>query len=272
MNRLKKIGILLGLSLVAFFLAQGVFYLRAEPAPLAPAPVSSASGMAATAPWGKDLNWYLPIAERNLLAVLNLPPEAERRAAGLDSLQDSRLGWKLLGTIVSSDPSLSRVIVLVNGKQESYGRGFTVGGWVIARIERRAIVLSHGDLSERLLIDDPASLTGSPVGNTDGEAVRIARSSLKAQLSDIQGLARDVSMAPASSGAHSGMRITSLRAGSLMQELGLQQGDLVLSANNTPIRSFADLGAITNLADAPAITLTVLRNEKEISFQYALSE
>ncbi len=144
MNRLRKIGILLGLSLIAFFLAQGTFYLRAVPVPLTPAPVSSGPGAAAAAAWGKELNWYLPITERNLLAVLNLPPEAERRAAGLDSLPDSRLGWKLLGTIVSSDPSLSRVIVLVSGKQESYGQGFKVGGWEITRIERRAIVLSRG--------------------------------------------------------------------------------------------------------------------------------
>ena len=99
MNRLQKIGILLGLSLIAFFLAQGTFYLRAEPAPLVPAFTPAAPGMAPAAPWGKELPWYLPIAERNLLAVQNLPPEAERRAAGLESLQDSRLGWKLLRAV-----------------------------------------------------------------------------------------------------------------------------------------------------------------------------
>lgn len=226
------------------------------------------------------------IETRNLLRARNLSggkqgpggrflsdnPAAESgEGEDVDNLPVSKKGWKLLGTIVEGTDSIprkaSRAVILHEGKQQAYKLGDSVQGWEVALIRRRTVVLTRGNVRERLLIADEAF----PSGKTEGDVTvrkTVDRTRLRQELGDIASLMRDIAAEPQHVGGYQGLRITEIRPGSYVQELGLAPGDLLLGVNNRPLKGFGDLGELAELLNTGKITVEVLRNGKKTLIHY----
>lgn len=260
------------LAVIAYLLAEGVFLFCAPPRPFD----HLLAGGGRSGPGGRTtvetppLSLYDSICARNLFGARNGPDGPGE--LDLDALPESRLGWKLLGTVMSGDPALRRVAALINGKNEIFRENDEVNQWTITRIERGAVVLARDGTVEVLRMEAGALPVAAASVFPDEASRRVDRGTIRERLRDMPSLARDVSMSPAAVGADRGMRITALREGSLMAELGLAKDDVLLSANAAPIASFADLTALANLVEGPLMELTVLRNNKKVSLRYEINE
>lgn len=260
------------LAVIAYLLAEGVFLLTAPPRGFERARAGGGSGAQGRVVSAKTppLSAYDGIGARNLFGARNAPDGPAE--LDLAALPESRLGWKLLGTVMSGDPALRRAAALVNGKDAIFRENEEVNQWTITRIERGAVVLTRDGTVEVLRMEAGALHAATAPSAPDETARRIDRGAIRERLRDVPSLARDVSMSPAAVGTDRGMKITALREGSLMAELGLVKDDVLLSANAAPVASFADLAALANLAEGPHMELTVLRNNKKVSLRYEINE
>lgn len=260
---------LLCLAVIAYFMAEGVFVLAASPEKSARnhARAVNANALSRPSSPASRLEDYEAIGRRNLLGALQVSEEALE--AGVDSLPESRLNWKLLGTVMSGDASLRRGMALINGQQKILKENEREDNWLIARIEREAIVLVRGEMREVLRTEAPATSTGSGAA---GAVLNVSRTALRAGLGNPGAMAREASLAPAVYGQQKGIRILSLREASLLGSLGLAQGDLLLKANAVRLESLADLAALPGQINESAIELTVLRGNQEVVFRYEINE
>lgn len=271
-DRMKKCAIalrLLGLTVIAYLLAEGVFLLASSPLDfsLKSPRVVGANAATRTVAVASRLADYDVIGRRNLLGAQHASEETYE--TGVDSLPESRLNWKLLGTVMSGDASLRRAVTLINGQQKILKENDEEDNWLIARVEREAVVLVRGEMREVLRADAPALAT---TGGSVGPARTVSRAALRAGLGNPGAMAREASFVPAVYGQQKGVRLLSLSESSLLASLGLEKGDLLLKANAVRLESLADLAAMTGLINESAIELTVLRGNQEVVFRYEIKE
>lgn len=279
---IRLAGCVLTALLCAWFLAQTTFFLLAEPRLPLPGTTPAERN-----PEARSASAFTTAAimTRNLFGA-QLSPVADPQKttpngnkdknAGantyrgslddLDALPLSARGWKLLGTIVASDPAASRAVIVTGSGQKNYGEGDSIDDSIVELIRRKLVVLRKGGQRERLAIDTgPASKTlPSPVQS----AAPAQRTEQTRRLADDPAaLMRDISLKPRSLGAVQGMEITTLRAGSPLHELGLRTGDLVLSVNDIPVRSFDDLAKLTSVLASQTLRVKLMRNGAELAFE-----
>ncbi len=142
------------LTVIAYLLAQGVFFLTADPMASVGANGVSASSARALKNVSvvPPLEQYGSIHARNLFSARDLPKQGI--AEDMDILPESGLGWKLLGTVMSAQASLRRAVVLVGSKQIICKENDKIEGWVIAHIQRGAVIVSNGDVREWLRVEE----------------------------------------------------------------------------------------------------------------------
>ena len=276
------------LALIAWFLARGTFYLREDGPvlPLSPPPPAQNPAGAASGPQAVSLE---EILRRNLFgAALEAPdflsagrrpdgtlsPEEEAELAGsLEDIPVSRLGWKLLGTVVNSTgPGKNRAVIQIDGRQEPYAEGAEIKGWKVAYIQRRTVVLARGGRKERLQIEGGVLLRAGAAAAARAPVQRkiLDRAALRREMTDPGALMRSVSMAPQALGAYRGLRIVALEQDSYLSGLGLRRDDLLLTANGEALTDLRDLAGFGELLNEKNIRLEVLRDGKKIILDYEL--
>ncbi|MSS29112.1 hypothetical protein FYJ44_14010 [Desulfovibrio sp. PG-178-WT-4] len=276
------------LALMAWFLARGTFYLREDgPAPSLspPLPALSRAGVA-TGPQAVSLE---EILRRNLFGAAveapdfpgaarrpdgTLSPEEEAELAGsLEAIPVSKLGWKLLGTVVNSTGrGKNRAVIQIDGRQEPYAEGAEIKGWKVAYIQRRTVVLARGGRKERLQIEGGALPQAGVAAAARAPALRksLNRTELRRAMTDPGALMRSVSIRPQALGAYRGLRIVALEQDSYLSGLGLLRDDLLLTANGKALTDLRDLAGFGDLLNEKNIRLEVLRDGKKIILDYEL--
>lgn len=265
---------LAGITLVAWFLAHATFSLREHPLDELSGTGSATAQTALTSETPAD---FAAITSRNLLNVRVTPPQsaAEKAVptntdseplstADVDALPLSKKGWKLLGTIVTTNGQ-SRATILSDGKEQNYRQGERLQDWEIALVQRRTIVIAKGGVQERLVFADETPPTTEARPDLQKN---VSKARLHQELGDISALMRIISVTPQSVGGYQGMHITSIQSGSYLEQLGLLQNDLLLEANGKKLAGFGDLAGLSELANTDAITLEVLRNGKKTIIRY----
>ncbi len=233
-------------------------------APLAPAPA---------APAGRDWSQREVILTRNLFQVSTLLPEGPPMPEPGDAdeeLEATRLPLKLLGTVASSDPRASWAAVEDTTRRERQvvrTQDRLLDKATVVRIERRRIVLENAGKREELALDEEGSALAQParaaglsraapavadVGDLRDRVQRLAEDRFQVQREDVQEAMRNPAelfsqariLPKYEEGEMVGVQLNSIQAGSLFEDIGIQDGDVITEVNGIVISSPQDSAAL----------------------------
>jgi general secretion pathway protein C len=253
------------LTVLCCYLAAGILAelvaSAATPPPLAAA-ASAAPAPIAARSWDERQ----VILGRNLFNVSTLAPSAAEPT--IEDLSATKLPLRLLGTAAALDASLSWAAVedLDTRKHEVVKvRDRLKGKAEVVRIERKRIVLRNGGKLEELALDEETEVAAKPRGrtgrrptarakpatrrNTAADRVkRLAENRFEVDRKDVA----DVAENPAAlfsqarilpkyeEGAMVGVQLNAIKAGSLFEDIGIQNGDVITQFNGIQINSQQD--------------------------------
>ena len=220
------------------------------------------------------------ILDRNLFNVSVLAPAPV--AQPQEDLEETKLPLKLLGTVAGAPEFSWAAVQDLQGGQHVVVR---VGGQLqdraeVERIERRCIVLRNGPRREKLCLeedDTPARRTASrratkrpkarrPDSNiqrriqrlTD-ERITLPRAGVEAAVRNPASIFSQARILPKyEDGAMVGVQVNSIKPGSMLEDIGLQNGDTISEFNGIRIRSPEDsTEVLKELAGSSEFTVVV---------------
>ena len=185
----------------------------------------------------------------------------------------SRLNIKLLGTIVAGENSAAIVAVAKRREQQVFFIGDRIQpGVILKEVEAEAIVVERGGKLERISLEQGAKLISTPVPGAVFEgsprqtsvqltSVKLNRGRLQQQLQNFPVLMTQAKAARHFvNGKPKGFAITQIAPGSLYQQAGLQNGDIILSVNGKEITGAQQaMNMYQTLKNAAAIDLELIR-------------
>lgn len=218
----------------------------------------------------------------------------------MDTLTDAgdlpatTLNLALIGVIFSTSPDKSVAIIRAKGKttpNEIYGVGDKLpGAAVLSEIHPDRVILHRGGRYETLAIEEPNSLsiTSQPrkIGlqkkdrqhqikpHGDGVNWSIDRSYLDQRLANMNSLAREVGAdIYQKDGVQQGFQLRANNKSRLLDELGLQSGDVLTEVNGMPLRSTGDaMQAFAKTKNAEKVSVEIIRDGTHQTREYRIGE
>lgn len=242
--------------------------LAAPPPPPAPRAI-------ATATPSREWSDRQAILDRNLFQVSTLlpdTPEPEVSEVPEEELEATRLPLRLLGTVASESPKAAwaaiedqqnrkQIVVRVDDRVLDKAQ--------VVRIERRRIVLQNGAKREELALDEdetggvtlrpgqrpPIAAVAPPPGGAEDLRDRIRRlsdSSFQVDREQVEETMRNPAelfseariLPKYDNGQMVGVQLSSIKPGSLFEEIGIQNGDTVTQVNGITVTSPQDSAAL----------------------------
>jgi len=220
----------------------------------------------------------------NASGVTGSSAAAEKQPAPALALKD----LSLVGTVTAG---LNSLAVIRQGKQtQVYGLGDKIGdGLIIKDIARQTVILVSRDGARHTLIIEEktaAPLSGPPINHHSpamnrsasfagvkqvGENSWVIPSSVAEQARDnFNELLKQARMEPRIvAGKTDGFIVRMLRANSLLDQLGLRRGDVVMAINNLALDSPEKaLQIFQQLREAQNIKVDLLRNDRPLTLEY----
>ena len=207
------------------------------------------------------------ILTRNLFHSSLVAPELTAEQIEED-LEKSRLPVTLLGTFAATDPNLSRATLQDKEKNETLVVG--IGDQIknvalVQRIERRRVVLQENGAPRELTIGEdeegkpsiqranPRRSAAAPVRQTES-GVAVSRDAIQKSMRDPSELLSQARVLPKfEQGQMVGLQVNGIKPGSLFQEIGLQEGDVITQFNgiaiNSPDQSAKIFSELANAAE-----------------------
>lgn len=244
----------------------------------------------------QPVSFYNQIVKRD---IFNLAPEPEDEAP--PPVAEEPLSVTLLGT---SHLSMARPYVIVgdaSGNQSLYRLGDTIpgAGKLLAVEPDRAIIMHNGhrvaleiphdDQGQTASVHpslwargrhsrDPRSRGGSvlhPVGGIHrlkGNNYVIDRSTVNDSMQNMAKLFTQIRAVPNfENGTSNGFRLSEIQPGSIFQEIGLRDGDVLTEVSGQPVRDPAKaMELLGSLRDQRSITLNVMRDGAPVQLQYSI--
>jgi general secretion pathway protein C len=242
---------------------------------LAAAPVAAPTTTAAAGGPARAWSDRLMILDRNLFQVSTLlPPEQAPEVAPElteEELEATRLPLKLLGTVSANEQKASYAAV---EDQQSHKQIVVrvddrlLDKATVIRIERRRIVLQNGAKREELVLDDDdvpgggarmASRAARPVAPPPPVAddlrdriQRLSEGNFQVDRQDVEEAVRNPAelfseariLPKYENGAMVGVQLSSIKPGSLFEEIGIMNGDTVMQVNGITVTSPQDSAAL----------------------------
>ena len=218
--------------------------------PTAPVQVAAAPRTPATPPRARTWAEREIILTRNLFhSSLDTPTLSQ---AELDAqLEKSKLPVTLLGTFAASDPSVSRATLMDKEKNETLVVG--IGDQIkntaeVMRIERRRVVIQENGAPRELTFGDddgaeplirraPRRTAAARPPETQS-GVPVSRETIEKSMRDPSELLSQARVIPKyEQGQMVGLQVNAIKPGSLFQEIGLRDGDLITQFNGIAIDS-----------------------------------
>lgn len=230
-------------------------------------PVPAAAGAAA----GRDWSDRKTILDRNLFQVSTLLPDEPVEAEPVDEeeqLAATRLPLKLLGTVAASDPKAAWAAIEETTKRERLvvrPQDKLLDKATVVRIERRRIVLENGGKREELALDEeqaagPGPLARARVGARTVPDVadlrervqQVADDSFEVQREQVDEAMRNPAelfsqariLPKYENGQMTGVQLNSIQPGSLFEEIGIRDGDVITQVNGIVVSSPQDSAAL----------------------------
>jgi len=230
---------------------------------LAPPPIEGE--VSAPPPPAVDRSWSQrqAIVTRNLFNSSTLAPPAPAQSQD-EELQATKLPLRLLGTAASGDPALARAAV--EDTQNRKTLVVSVGDRIqdkatVLRIERRRIILAENDARRELSLDDgkpgpagrrakrpsaaPKRRTAAARKGSDARIRRLAEDRFAVPRSDVEETLRNPAnlfsqariLPRYQDGEMVGMQVNAIKSGSLFEQVGLEDGDVITALNGIEIDS-----------------------------------
>jgi general secretion pathway protein C len=230
---------------------------------LAPPPVEGEISEAP--PPAVDRSWSQrqAIVTRNLFNSSTLAPALPEAAADED-LQPTKLQIRLLGTAAAEDPALARAAIEdgVNRKTMVVRVGDRIlDQATVLRIERRRVILAENDARRELSLGDAQSAaparqatqrtsratrrTAAARRGSEARIRRLAEDRFAVNKSEVEETLRNPAnlfsqariLPRYQDGEMVGMQVNAIKGGSLFEEIGLQDGDVITELNGIAIDS-----------------------------------
>lgn len=242
------------------------------------------------------------ILRRNLFGskILNSSPAVtEKSEADLESLPESTLPLKLLGTVVQSSGKRSFAIILDTGtrEQQIHFVGEEIReGTTITSVARNKVVLLRNGLEEILEKDEDLNASPTPARSrarpsrtararntgkeSDAVTVRkvgdnnfvMDRREVEGVLQDFNKLLTQIRVVPHfADGKPDGFKVFNIRPGSLFASLGMVNGDIIKRVNGLDITGPEQaLQMFQQLRDESQVTVDLERFRKNLTLQYEI--
>lgn len=200
----------------------------------------------------------------------------------------SAIKASLVGTVVAREPRWSLAVIIDGGVSGAgiYGVDATLFDkeYSIIGIERRRVLLRHGDRIEFLDLDTEKSVAmisggraGDPVSDPGirkiGDATfAVSRATLDSTLANLDKTITEVKVVPNFEGGKvNGFKFSAIKQGSIFSKIGVQNGDVIQRLNGLDMNSVEKaVEALQRFKDAPNITVGISRNGKQISMEYTI--
>jgi len=190
----------------------------------------------------------------------------------------------LIGTIVSSD---QKNLAIISNKKERKPphivcQGERIKNILLKKILRNNVVVSIGDKEKVLSIDYKARnlLDQKPNlqqerqldSEVEQQTFSVKRKYVLQSLSNIKNLFQQVRILPyMKQGKPQGFQIDQIKKKSFFDKIHLQNGDVLIKAENQPLDSVQQIWDLTKrIQNKDQVSLQVLRNNKKITHKYNL--
>lgn len=200
----------------------------------------------------------------------------------------SSLPLTLVGTLVHSNPDKSIAAIEVKSKNQvlSFSPKKEIEGLAtVERVERMKVIIRNLNTyrleyleiksDNRVSFGASSKMStgggGNIVKKTSDNEFQITRANLQAQLSNITEILRQAKAVPAydASGNIYGFRLSAIEAGSIYQELGLINGDVITGVNGNPVTSAQQAMEMYNsMKNSPNIEIQIERDGRRQSMRY----
>ncbi|MFH1261923.1 MAG: type II secretion system protein GspC [Pseudomonadota bacterium] len=244
-------------------------------------PNSSSEDRSLFAMQAEDVKSYIPICERNIFdsqrrtpcGLPELEPEDEQ---DLDaSPVKSDIAATLIGTIVWSDPNRSYATIAPrSGEASNYHIGDSILNEAkIYDVQRNRVFFIRNGHREYIEVERLASIYGDSGGSQSGpppsgggirrvgDKTIVNRSKVDQVLGNLNQIVQESRMVPnLDNGVVNGFKIFAIKPGSIFQDLGIQNGDVIQRINGTEIDSVEKaVPMLQVLRDQSAISIDLLR-------------
>jgi general secretion pathway protein C len=220
---------------------------------------------------------YSVITERNLfLSTLKAISDKQLGGGFFGSSQEVP-SFDLKGTVAGGS-SFGFIVIEDRGKnkQRLYRLGDMIGSAKLIRITRNTAVIRSGGREITLKIKETpegsllfrSSIRGA---NPPPGGVAISKQEVTENLNDLKTIMSQAVMRPFfTDGVQEGYIISNIIPNSLYHKLGLQNGDIIIDANNKRMQSADDVVQLVNLMQSGGnIALSLKRNGKSETINYS---
>lgn len=209
-------------------------------------------------------------------------------ATGTASTALTTLSVRLVATMVATPEEFSSALIADEGRENS-AKGYGIGDHIldaeVIAIEPRKVTLRRADGNlEYLTMDDkvPVPAGGAPVAaGTEGGVEGISqlgenhyavdRSVVDKYLGDLGSLSSMARAIPhkGPDGEVDGYRLSGIRRNSPLSQLGIKNGDVILSVNGTSLGNMSDaMGALQQLQGSSHFSFDVTRRGQQQQMEY----
>jgi general secretion pathway protein C len=222
------------------------------------------------------------ITQRNLFHSAKLSVAASTPAPTDEELKETELPLKLWGTIAAEDPALSWASVEETSKKGAISAvrvGDKIQSATIVEIERRRVVLLEKGNRRSLSLDDDADGMSSasakrikpPTRATTArssrrKSARAERKSAEAKIespvgnpSSLYSQARIVPKIDPETNLVTGLKISAIQAGSVFEEVGVQNGEVITEIGGVLVSDMGDstkiMSALTDPDEVEIVTV-----------------
>jgi len=238
-------------------------WLSAAPAEAPPAAVARAAT-------GRDWADRKTILDRNLFQVSTLLPDEPVEVDPVDEeeqLAATRLPLKLLGTVAASDPKAAWAAIEETTKRERLvvrPQDKLLDKATVVRIERRRIVLENAGKREELALDEEqaggnpvararvAARTAPDMADLRDRVQQLSEDRFQVQREEVEEAMRNPAelfsqariLPKYENGQMTGVQLNSIQPGSLFEEIGIRDGDVITQVNGIVVASPQDSAAL----------------------------
>jgi general secretion pathway protein C len=232
----------------------------------------------------RSLSWYKrPIVKRNIFD----PDAVGAMVEASESEGKTDLPVKLIATVVT-DPSQFSTALILEDKRGEEAKIYTIGDSLLgeATIEeilwRKVLIRKDGELqaipmdATKILAKPRASSRGDD-SDTDGiekngeDQYTVPQSVVDNALLDLDKLASQVRVRPHrdADGNVDGYRLSAVRRGTLLDKLGIKNGDIVHEVNGYPLNSSSGaMTAFQSLQTESSFQFDISRRNKRRTLKY----
>lgn len=152
------------------------------------------------------------------------------------------------------------------------------GGYTLIEITAGSAVFERGGIKKTVWLEKPTVEDGAAVptvpaaGPEEGSPQRLSRKDVDYYAKNIDQAWKDIGIIEAKKeGKIEGFRVERIREGSPLSKIGLQKGDVIISANNKPLTSYAYAMELYQKIDTlKVLELVVRRNNQEKELLYEI--